>query len=429
MRIVIVGGGAGGLELACKLGRELGPEQVFLVDNKLFHIWKPTLHEVAAGTLDYHQEGLSYLMLAHDNRFSFVYGPMLALDQPAREISVGETRGDDGEIIVPERRLPYDQLVIAIGSTANHFGVPGAAEHTLALNGPEDAERFRLRMLKLLTAAELRKERDPTAGIDIVIIGGGATGVELAAELREASAVHSRYGFAHLDPLRDVRITLLEGAARILAPLPEKVSTSAARLLAERHVTVFANCRVVRIEADAIFDADGRRHPADITVWSAGIKAPPLLATLGLPVNRGGQLEVDGQLRVNGQAAIYALGDCAACAGADGRLVPPRAQAAHQQADYLFAALMALSRGKPVPSEPYLYRDHGSLVSIGTQTTVGSLMGALSASWFIEGLFARLMYVSLHLMHHRAVLGSMRTAVLALARFLVKRATPLVKLH
>ncbi|MBV8604411.1 MAG: NAD(P)/FAD-dependent oxidoreductase [Pelomonas sp.] len=430
MRIVIVGGGAGGLELACKLGRALGPEQVFLVDHKLFHIWKPTLHEVAAGTLDYHQEGLSYLMLAHDNRFSFVYGPMLALDAAAREVTVGETRDDDGETIVPERRLPFDRLVIAVGSTANYFGVPGAAEHTLALNGPEDAERFRLRMLKLLTAAELRKDRDPAAGVDIVIIGGGATGVELAAELREASAVHSRYGFAHLDPQRDVRITLLEGAPRILAPLPEKVSVSATRLLAERHVTVHASCRVVRIEADAVCDADGRRHAADITVWSAGIKAPALLATLGLPVNRGGQLEVDGQLRVNGCDAIYALGDCAACAGADGRLVPPRAQAAHQQADYLYAALCALARGQQPSTESYLYRDHGSLVSIGTQTTVGSLMGNLvSASWFVEGLFARLMYVSLHLLHHRAVLGSLRTAVLALARFLVKRATPLVKLH
>jgi len=429
MRIVIVGGGAGGLELACKLGRKLGPEQVFLVDNKLFHIWKPTLHEVAAGTLDYHQEGLSYLMLAHDNRFSFAYGPMLALDTAAREITVGETRGEDGESIVPERRLPYDQLIIAVGSTANYFGVPGAPEHTLALNGPEDAERFRLRMLKRLTAAELRKDRDPSAGVDIVIIGGGATGVELAAELREASAVHSRYGFAHLDPQHDVRITLLEGAERILAPLPQQVSSSAARLLAERYVTVHASCRVVRIEADAVYDADGRRHAADITVWSAGIKAPPLLATLGLPTNRGGQLEVDGQLRVNGHLGIYALGDCAACIGVDGRPVPPRAQAAHQQADYLFAAFMAISRGQAPSTAPYVYKDHGSLVSIGTQTTVGSLMGALKSSWFIEGLFARLMYVSLHLLHHRAVLGSMRTAVLALARFLVKRATPLVKLH
>ena len=430
MRIVIVGGGAGGLELACKLGRKLGPKRVFLVDRKLFHIWKPTLHEVAAGTIDVHQEGLSYLMLAHDNGFSFVYGPLLALDRERQQITVGEIVDDTDGQIVPERNLPFDRLVISVGSTANHFGVPGAAEHTLALDGPEDAETFRLRMLKLLTAAELRKEREPDAGVDIVIIGGGATGVELAAELREASAVHSRYGFARLDPRRDVRISLLEGADRILAPLPEKVSASAARLLEQRAVALHTKCRVVNIEPGAVHDAEGQRHAADLVVWAAGIKAPALLATLGLPTNRGGQLEVEGQLLVRGEKTIYALGDCAACPGADGRLVPPRAQAAHQQADYLYAALLALSRGSAPASAPYVYKDHGSLVSIGTETTVGNLMGNLfGAGWFIEGLFARLMYVSLHLMHHRAVLGSLRTGVLALARFLVKRATPLVKLH
>ncbi|XHS79885.1 NAD(P)/FAD-dependent oxidoreductase [Burkholderiaceae bacterium UC74_6] len=435
MRIVIVGGGAGGLELACKLGRKLGPQKVFLVDRKLFHIWKPTLHEVAAGTIDIHQEGLSYLMLAHDNGFSFVYGSMLALDREKREVTVGEILDEAGGQIVPQRQLAFDRLVVAVGSTANYFGVPGAAEHTLALDGPEDAETFRLRMLKLLTAAELRKEREPEAGIDIVIIGGGATGVELAAELREASAVHSRYGFARLDPHRDVRISLLEGASRILAPLPEKVSAAAAKLLGERKVTLHTSCRVVNIEPGAVHDADGKRYAADLVVWAAGIKAPALLATLGLPTNRSGQLEVDGQLLIKGQAsgehALYALGDCAACAmGTDGKLVPPRAQAAHQQADYLYAAFIALDRGETPSSDPYVYKDHGSLVSIGTQTTVGSLMGNLSgATWFVEGLFARLMYVSLHLLHHRAVLGSLRTGVLALARFLVKRATPLVKLH
>jgi len=430
MRIVIVGGGAGGLELACKLGRKLGPQQVFLVDRKLFHIWKPTLHEVAAGTIDVHQEGLSYLMLAHDNGFSFVYGPLLALDRERQQITVGEIVDDTAGQIVPERQLAFDRLVISVGSTANYFGVPGAAEHTLALDGPEDAEKFRLRMLKLLTAAELRKEREPDAGVDIVIIGGGATGVELAAELREASAVHSRYGFARLDPQRDVRISLLEGADRILAPLPEKVSASAARLLQERAVALHTKCRVVSIEPGAVHDAEGKRYAADLVVWAAGIKAPALLATLGLPTNRGGQLEVDGNLLVKGERSIYSLGDCAACLGPDGRLVPPRAQAAHQQADYLYAALMAVSRGNAPSTAPCVYKDHGSLVSIGTQTTVGNLMGnLLGAGWFIEGLFARLMYVSLHLMHHRAVLGGVRTGVLALARFLVKRATPLVKLH
>lgn len=429
-RIVIVGGGAGGLELACKLGRKLGPERVTLVDRRLFHIWKPSLHEVAAGTLDMHQEGLSYLMLAHDNRFEFVFGAMQGLDIAAKTVTISEVPGDDGDIVIPERRIPFESLVIAVGSTANYFGIPGAAEHALALNGPEDAERFRLKMLKTMALADLRKGDDPAAGLDIVIIGGGATGVELAAELREASRVHGNYGFRRLDPDADVRLTLLEGASRILEPLQEKVSSAASDLLAKRHVRVVTGCRVARIDAQGVEDSTGTRYPADLCVWAAGIKAPDFLATLGLPVARGGQLEVDSQLRVKGHADIFAFGDCAACIGPDGKLVPPRAQSAHQQADYLLDALILRVQGRPPRPDPYVYKDYGSLVSLGSRSSVGSLMGSLfKATWFVEGLFARAMYASLHLMHHRAVLGIVRTGVLAVARFLVKRATPVVKLH
>ncbi len=427
--VVIVGGGAGGLELACKLGRKLGAGKVMLVDSRLYHIWKPSLHEVAAGTLDIHQEGLSYQMLAHDNGFTFVYGPLTALDAASNQLTVGAVHAGD-EVLLPERRIAYASLVLAIGSTANYFGVPGAAEHTIALNATEDAERFRLTLLRLLTLASIRQPGAKAGGVDIVIIGGGATGVELAAELREASAAYTTYDFPSLDPRRDVRITLLEGAPRILAPLPEKVSSAALKLLHQRGVQVVTGTRVSAIAADQVATAEGISYPADIVVWAAGIKAPALLATLGLPVTRSGQLDVSERLQVQGSSNIYALGDCAACPDGEGKLVPPRAQAAHQQADYLLQTLRLLDAGKPPPSQPYRYRDYGSLVSFGHSTTVGSLMGSLKGlSWFVEGFVARLMYVSLHLMHHRAVLGTLRTGLLAVARYLIQRTKPLVKLH
>ena len=428
--VLVVGGGAGGLELACKLGRRWGPERVGLVDANLFHIWKPSLHEVAAGTLDIHQEGLSYQMLAHDNGYAFVYGAMIGLDTAARELVVAAVMDGD-QMVLPERRVGYASLVLAIGSVSNDFGVPGVAEHAFSLDGPHDAERFRLRMLQLLSLVDVRKTRDPGAALDIVIIGGGATGVELAAELREASSLHAQYGLRHIDPSRDVRIRILEGAPRILAPLAQNVSAAATRLLAQRHVDVTTSCRVVRIDADRVTDADGNVYPAGLCVWAAGIKAPPLLASVGLPVTRSGQVKVDGRLRVDGVPGVFALGDCAWCPQPDDKTVPPRAQSAHQQADYL-CALLQLPAGTDLGQRPpYLYHDHGSLVSIGSRDTVGSLMGNLfkSTTWFVEGLFARTMYVSLHLMHHRAVMGTLRTAVLAMARFLVKRARPLVKLH
>jgi NADH dehydrogenase len=458
-----------------------------LVDSRLYHIWKPSLHEVAAGTLDIHQEGLSYQMLAHDRGFTFVYGAMTTLDPANRILSVGPvSAASDGEEIFPARTISYRSLVIAVGSTSNYFGVPGAREHTISLNATEDAERFRLRLLRLLAqTAEAKGEgtsnpgvavakavgagtfesgvvatdaprsaasvatadatlsaneaatltdtgqarRKRSDGLDIVIIGGGATGVELAAELREASGAYAAYGFNRLQVQRDVRITLLEGASRILAPLPERVSASAARLLDERAIRVVTDCRVTQIDPHQVIDKDGHVYPSDICVWAAGIRAPEFLSSLGLPTTKGGAIEVDGHLQVKGVEGVYALGDCAACTDRDGKPVPPRAQAAHQQADYLVKTFVNMASGHPPQKDAYVYKDYGSLVSIGHKTTVGNLMGSLRATWFVEGFLARIMYLSLHLMHHQAVLGSMRTGVLAVARFLIRRTTPLVKLH
>lgn len=429
-RVVIVGGGAGGLELACKLGRRTNHVQVTLVEQQHFHVWKPSLHEVAAGTLDIHQEGLSYEMLAHDNHFDFCLGAMRSLDASAARLCVAPVTDEHGEVLLPTRWLPYDDLVIAVGSTANHFNVPGAAELTISLDQPADAERLRLRLLKLLSAADVRKGVAGVGVVRIVIIGGGATGVELAAELREASMVHARYGVRRLDPLLDVQITLLEGADRILAPLPEKVAQAAARLLQARHVQVVTGCKVTRITAQQVEDGAGRVFASDLVVWAAGIRAPEVLGGLGLPTGRSGQLLVSDRLRVHGHTNIYAMGDCAACPTAAGGWVPPRAQAAHQQASYLLAVLTCRTRGQSAPDQAFVYRDHGALVSLGTQSSVGQLMGSLFGStWFVQGLLARGLYASLHLMHHQAVLGSLRTAVMALARFLVRRTTPLVKLH
>lgn len=428
--IIIIGGGAGGLELACKLGRKLGRERVALVDRHLYHIWKPSLHEVAAGTLDANQEGLSYSMLAHDNHFTFVYGSFTGLDLEKRMITVSALEASPGEIVIPERRLRYSTLCIAVGSTSNHFNIPGASEYTISLDRQEDAERFRIQMLKQMTLAETRKEAEPDARVDVVIIGGGATGVELAAELREASNAYISYGFQHLDPKRDIRITVLEGAPRILAPLPERVSEAASELLKERYIDVIPGCKVAAIEPQRVIDSEGNVYAADICVWAAGIRAPTFLSTLGLPTNRLGQLEVTDRLNVKGHDNIFAFGDCAACPMEDGKPVPPRAQAAHQQADYLYRNLLRRARGQSVPDLPYRYSDYGSLVSLGTQTSVGNLMGSLTgSSWFVHGFFARMLYISLHLMHHRAVLGLVRTIGLAIARTLIRRNTALVKLH
>lgn len=428
-RVVIVGGGAGGLELAAKMGRRVGAEHVFLVDKASYHIWKPSLHEVAAGTLDIHREGLSYAMLAKERGFTFIQGELLGLDRQARLVQLGAVLDDEGHEIFPAREFAYDTLVLAVGSRSNFFGTPGAQEHAVALDSTQQAERFRKLFIRKLVVANNRPGQ-ASAPLEIAIVGGGATGVELAAELVEATKSIHYYGLEGVDPSQLVRITLLEGAARILAALPPKMSAAAQNLLEERGIQVKTSVRVASVSSDSLTDSEGREYPCDICVWAAGIEAPSLLAELGLSVNRLNQVIVDRRL-CTGDPDIYALGDCAQAPwDQEGEYLPARAQVAHQQADFLIPILRARIQGQDAPTEDFRFKDYGSLVAVGHTRGVGSLMGVLSGkSWFVEGLVARLMYMSLHLMHHLAVLGLARTSALALGRLLLKRSTPRVKLH
>ena len=429
-RVVIVGGGAGGLELASRLGRRFGPRRVTLVDKHLFHIWKPSLHEVAAGTLDVNKEGLSYAMLAKHCGFTFVPGEVLGLDRAGKFAHLGPLMSDQGEEVVPPRDVSYDSLVFAVGSKSNFYGTPGVAEHAFALDSMTEAERFRLRLLRALNAMHAARRAGNGRPLNIVIVGGGATGVELAAELREACASITLYGLTGIEPREDIRITVIEGAPRILAPLPEKLSQAAHALLSARGIDVMTGVRVANVEANGLKDTRGTFYPADICVWAAGIEAPAFLGELGLVTNGLNQLVVDEFLRTV-DPDVHALGDCAQAPWtARSKSVPARAQAAHQQAAYLFRSLTSRMKGAQRSSGPFVYRDHGSLVSVGQAEGVGSLMGVLvGKSLYVQGQLARMMYASLHLLHHQAVIGTLPTALAALGRFLMKRTSPRVKLH
>lgn len=429
--IVIVGGGAGGLELAAKLGRKYGPKKVFLIDKEADHIWKPSLHEVAAGTLDIHREGLSYFMLARDCGFSFILGALESVDKTNKTICIAPAHNEIGQQLFPERTVNYGSLVIAVGSKSNFFNTPGAREYAITLDATAQAENFRLQLLHALLQhpADLDKNLPHQQALSIAIVGGGATGVELAAELTEAVASLHFYGAHTLAPERQLSITLLEGAPRILAALPEQLSFRATQLLQSRNINVCTNVRVTQVQEKQLIDQNGNVYAADLCVWAAGIQAPSFLTELGLETNRINQLVVNERLQTD-DPHIYALGDCAQVPwyGGEGYL-PARAQVAHQQANYLLNVLSHKIKGKSY-DPPFKYKDYGSLVSVGHSKGVGSLMGVLSGkSWFVEGLVARTMYMSLHLMHHAAVLGIVRTCSLAVGRLLLKRSAPRVKLH
>lgn len=420
--IVIVGGGAGGLELASRLGRRFGREEgrrrVLLIDRSIFHLWKPSLHEVAAGSLDSHQEGLSYPVLARRNHFSFAFGDLTGLDPQAHTIALGEIRDDGGAVLVPPRTLAFNTLVLAIGSGSNLFGTPGAAEHAHLLENVADAEAFNRRLTSAFLAAAYSDERV----LRIAIVGAGATGVELSTELIEG---HDELSAGLTEEQRfALEVTIIEAAPRILGGLPERVSDKAARALTAKGVRLLTDAKVAAVHADRLETSQGP-VPADLIVWAAGVKAPDTNRDFGLATGKLNQFVVDDHLRTS-VPGILAMGDCAEAPGADGRPVPARAQAAAQQAQYLTRLL-----GRPARDPgPYVYRDRGSLVSLGGDHGVGSLMGGLGgANFLIEGLVAKWAYMALHLDHHRAIIGTRRTILLALSRLLHRRVSGRLKLH
>jgi NADH dehydrogenase len=432
-QVVIVGGGAGGLELATRLGDRFGRRgrlAVTLVDRNRTHVWKPLLHEVAAGSMDIHAHQLDYLAQARWHHFSFCNGALESLDRWGRQISVAPELDELGTEVIPRRVLYYDTLVLALGSVSNSFGVPGVAEHAFALDSAEQADHFHRNLVNACLRANHRASPDRTAHMRVVIVGGGATGVELAAELHNTTRVLAAYGLKHIDPERYVRLTLVNADARILAQLPERISLAITQALQRLGVEVLSGEQVVAVTAGEVRTMSGRTIPADLTVWAAGIKGQDLLRDIGgLETNRLNQLVVTPTLQTTRDPEIFALGDCAACPW-EGHAtpVPPRAQAAHQQASHLLGSIARRLRGEPLPQ--FHYRDFGSLVSLGEYSTVGTLMGFISGkSLRVEGWFARLMYLSLYKLHLLALHGVLGVMLDAVARFLKRGTEPQVKLH
>ena len=432
-QIVIVGGGAGGLELATRLGNSLGRKgkaEVTLIDRTKTHVWKPLLHEIAAGSMDPDKHELNYLAQAHWHNFRFRLGNMDGLDRVKKEVTIAPFHDENGIEIIPRRTFKYDTLVIAIGSTTNDFGIAGASEYSIALDTQQQAERFHRRLHNALLRAQTQPDPVQAGQLEVVIVGAGATGVELAAELHNTTRELTAYGLDKINPDRDIKISLIEASDRVLPALPPKLSRAVDVELRKLRVHVYTGERVTEVTNKGVYTHSGRFIPSELVVWAAGIKAPNFLSELdGLEVNRINQLLVTRTLQTTLDENIFAFGDCAACPWpGHNETVPPRAQAAHQQASMLVNSVKRRIAGKPLPE--YTYRDYGSLVNLGRYTTVGNLMGAVTGgSLFIEGLIARFMYQSLYKMHLMTLHGFFVVFLQTLGRIITRRTESQVKLH
>ena len=431
--IIIVGGGAGGLELATRLGDKLGKRgkaKISLVEKSRTHIWKPLLHEIAAGSMDVGRYELPYQAQGYWHGFQFRYGEMTGIDRKKQLVYLAATYDEEGREITPMRSFKYDTLVIAIGCVGNAFNTPGVKEHAIMLDTPEEAERFNRRLINACVRAFAQEGPVRPGQLDVAIIGAGATGTELAAELHQTARGLVAYGLDKINPEQDIKITLIEAADRIVPALPERISKGVAKTLRDLHVDIKTGSRVVEVTDKGVKLQNGDFVPSELVVWAAGVKGPDVLSHLdGLEVSRSSQLVVTETLQTTRDANIFAFGDCAYLVpkGADAP-IPPRAQAAHQEASHLYVELQRRLKGEPL--RPFYYRDFGSLVSLGEYSTVGSLMGFIvGKSFFIEGLFARLMYRSLYKMHEMALHGPGKVILDTLSRVITRRTEPVVKLH
>ncbi|MEZ4403983.1 MAG: NAD(P)/FAD-dependent oxidoreductase [Kofleriaceae bacterium] len=356
--VVIIGGGFGGLAAARALRR--APVRVTLLDRRNHHLFQPLLYQVATAALN--PSDIAYPIraaLARQANARVLLADARAIDPVTRTVTL-----DDGA-------LRYDFLIVATGATHSYFGHPDWAVHAPGLKSIEDALEIRRRVFLAYEAAE--REAEPAAQrgwLRFVVVGAGPTGVELAGALGEIGLHTLAKDFRTIDPTQ-VEVLLIEGNDRVLGGFPAELGDAAARALARRHVTVRCGAKVVDLD-DAgvtVATADGRReHLAARTVlWAAGVKASPLAASLGVPLDGAGRVLVEADLSIPGRPEVFVVGDLAACR-CDGQPVPGVCQGAIQGGRH--AAAMLLADLGQRPRRGFRYRDKGSLATIGRSSAV-----------------------------------------------------------
>lgn len=424
-RIVVVGGGVAGLEIATQLGRKLGRAgraEVTLLDRDSVHVWKPMLHTIAAGISDMHREQLPFVAQAAAQGFTYQPGEMGGLDRDRRVVQVNPLEFPDGRVLLGARELPYDILILALGSSANDFGTPGVAEHCHFIDSRVQSDNFNRE-----ARAQILKALARDTKLSIAIVGGGATGVELAAALVQLTDAAAAYGIKDL-PSR-IGLSLLEAGPRLLPVFPERVSAAVQEQLQSLGVDVRTDCKVSAAEPEGYRLADGQLLEATLKVWAAGVKAPAFLSDLpGLETTSNHQLIVRPSLQTTHDECVFAVGDCASLipAGQD-RPLPPTAQVAHQQAQHLVRYLPAWLDGTELPA--FAYRDFGALVSLGRYNAFGTLgRYGFFRGGFIRGRFAQLSHMMLYRSHQVRLHGLGKGTLIWLADQLNAAIQPRIRL-
>ncbi len=365
-RVVIVGGGFGGLSAAKALAKQ--PFDVTLIDRNNHHLFQPLLYQVATA-------GLSPADIASPIRG--IIGSQLNTTVMLAEVSGVDTARK--EVIADGRRIAYDYLVLATGARHAYFGHDDWAAFAPGLKTIDDATFLRRRILLAFERAENETDVEERRRLmTFVVIGGGPTGVEMAGAIAELARRALAADFRSIDP-RDARIVLVEAASRVLTPFTEKLSETARRSLEQLGVEVRLGAAVTDCSCDGV-RLGGDFVPARTIVWAAGVMASPAGRWLGAETDRVGRVKVRADLSVPGQPDVFVIGDTAAVAAPNGSMLAGVAPVAKQQGQYIARALVARSKGQTFG--PFRYRDYGLLATIGRSRAVAQL-GGLHISGFL----------------------------------------------
>lgn len=378
--VVIVGGGFAGLHAA--RGFKNKPVRVTLIDKRNHHLFQPLLYQVATASLSPADiaSPIRSILRKQDN-VRVILGEVTAIDPVKKEIEV------DGE-----HRVNFDYLILAAGAQHSYFGHDEWERVAPGLKSLEDALEIRRRILIAYEAAE--RERDEQMRnklLTFVVVGGGPTGVELAGALAEISRYTLARDFDNIDPTQ-ARIYLLEAAPRILGSFPEKLSKKAAKFLQDLGVTVRTGAMVTAVDEDGVTLAGDERITAGTVLWAAGVKAAPVAATLGVPLDRAGRVPVQPDLSIAEHPDIFVVGDLAMLAGKDGRPLPGVAQVAMQQGR--LAAENVLRRIAGLPTKTFVYKDYGNMATIGRNHAIADI-GPIE----IGGLIAWMAWLFIHILN------------------------------
>ena len=380
-KVLVVGGGFGGYAVVQTLARHLRRRDdvgVMMVSKENYFTFWP----MVAGTISSDIDSINVAQPLRRSLIqagtSFRRAELKSVDYENKTVTL------DGGI-----RLPYDHLVLSLGAQPNFFGILGVEEHCLTMKSIGDAEKIRNRVIERFEDATLNGDV-PDSRLTFVVIGGGSTGVETAAELHELITLALAPDYPNIS-LDRVKIMLLNRGPEILTELDPALRKAARARLHSQNVEVITAAAATEVKADRVVLKDGREIPSENVIWTAGARPNILCKHLGLPLTERDGIKVDEYLRVEGHRQVWALGDCAAIpdlrAGQNGHIIPPTAQAATQEGHALGKNLLAILDGREEDVRPFEYRPLGQLVELGSEFAVDEVMG-----FKISGLFAALLW-------------------------------------